>query len=79
MKRNTALRKLRETLGLSQAELGRRVGISNVQISLTERGHRPCSKRLGLSVVKKYRREMAIANVTLEDLLRGGRHADTSQ
>lgn len=49
------LRKMREELGMSQIEMGRRLGLSDCYISQLEAGHR----RLTWEMVAGYRRALA--------------------
>ena len=46
----TTVKQFRKALGLSQEEVGRRVGVTGVSISRIESGDRPLSNRMALAL-----------------------------
>ena len=50
----TTVKQFRKALGLSQEEVGRRVGVTGVSISRIESGDRPLSNRMALALCKEF-------------------------
>ena len=72
---NPILRQFREGLGLNQREFAEPADLSSVYLCQVETGHYNLGRDAALKIVDAYRREMAEARITLEDLLRGSRNA----
>lgn len=66
----SAVGELRRSLGLSQKAFADRVGSTQPQISVVERGE-PCSRELGLAIYDEFQKELATLGYELADLLRG--------
>jgi XRE family transcriptional regulator, fatty acid utilization regulator len=68
---NKSIRRLRESLGLTQREFAEKVGVHQVYVSQLESGSQGLGHQTALRILDEYRREMAELRITLEDLLRG--------
>lgn len=68
----TALRRIRDQTRLGQAEMGERLGVSQVQISRLESGQRRLTPDMALAVAQEFPAEMVKLDLTIRDLLYPG-------
>ena len=68
-RRHHIVRSLRERLELTQAEFGDPIGLSAVRVCQIEKSE-GIAGETALRILDEYRREMAGAGISLEDLIR---------
>ncbi len=66
------LKRLRQTLGITQAALAAKLGVDPAAVTMYETGRNAMSRRIMVRLIDLYRDQLATLGITPEDLLRSG-------
>lgn len=75
-KGNAAILELRTSMGLTQRDFGRRVGVSGPAICQLETGRTSISAETALGIADAFKPNMIAAGISVEDLIRGFRSCE---